>query len=126
MKHPRRFRTLLPGSLLILLAGCASTGGGDGLGGFGRSAAQSILNQQCHSTLAEQRYWQMARLALTAAQASEIEREVCTCASTEAASRLTPAQMVQLSTDQGRAQVVTEVLVPTVTTCYQQLATRLF
>ena len=126
MNHPRMSRALLPLAVCtLLLTGCASTGS-DGLGGFGRSAAQSILNQQCHSTLAEQRYWQMAKLALTAARASEIEREVCTCASEEAASRLTPAQMVQLSTDQGRAQVVTEVLVPTLTTCYQQLATSLF
>ncbi|MBR1374472.1 MAG: hypothetical protein IJ566_00100 [Cardiobacteriaceae bacterium] len=102
----------------LLLAACAN--GEDAGNTVSKAIITPILNNECHSQLEQQKLWQVAKLQF-GAQAQEYANRVCSCASEEAAERITPAQMIKLSSDAGRIEVAKEVIPPTLSACYQKL-----
>lgn len=104
---------------LVMAFGLSACANQEGMG-IGQSVAASMLENKCHSYLQSQQVWTIAQVAL-GARAQEYANRVCGCASHEAAKNMTTAQMVSLANESTRTQTLLELLVPTVSSCYQQL-----
>ena len=102
----------------FLLAACSS--GENGGSSVSKAIITPVLNNECHSQLEQQKLWQVAKLQF-GSKAEEYANRICSCASEQAAERITPAQMLKLSSDAGRIEVAKEVIPPTLSACYQQL-----
>lgn len=103
----------------VLAAGLGGCAGNSGMG-LGQNLAATWLNNQCHSYIEGQEIWQLGKIAL-GHQAEGYKREVCQCASQEAARNMTTEQMLGLADEQRRPQILVEMIAPTVLTCYSSL-----
>lgn len=115
-------------STTVLLAACGGTGGslsGNDVFGTGQNMATGLVrmyvNNQCVTQLQSRNEWRLAALAMTQAQQTEWENKICGCVVEEAPNQITAAQLPQLMSEQGRAQVLSEVTANTVTACYKRL-----
>lgn len=122
-------RTALIATTALILSACGGTGGN--FGGFnagtaanvGTSVLQMYVQNQCVTELQSRNEWRLAALAMTQAQQQEWEQKICGCVSQEAPNQLSAAELFQLGSESGRAQVLTSVTSKTVTACYKRLFT---
>lgn len=113
----RLFFLILP-SLIFYGCGSSSNPDGDNLN-LAQAAAAQYLNSECKSRIEEQKYWLAAKILL-ADKADKYKEQICACASQESSSKLTAKQMLALTSDNGRAEVVKEVLPDVIAACYKK------
>lgn len=79
------------------------------------------VQNKCTAELQKSTRWRMASLLMSQEQKTERENKICSCVSEEAPNYITAAQLPQLLSEQGRAQVFEEVTAKTVSACYEKL-----
>ena len=109
--------------LFFLLAACVSGSGENSESGniVSKAVLEPILRSECHSQLNKQDLWKIAKLRFPADKADEYEKRICSCAAEEASQRISPAQILQLSSQEQRIALAKEVIPPTLLACYQKL-----
>ncbi|SUO98578.1 hypothetical protein [Suttonella indologenes] len=105
----------------IVLIGAALTGCANQQGtGVGQQLAATWLNNECHRYIEGQQIWQLGKIAL-GNDADFYKKQVCQCASQEAAKNMNTEQMIGLANERKRPQILLEMIAPTVVVCYREL-----
>ena len=106
---------------LILAYGCSNSSANPDAENLNlaQAAVAQYLNSECKSRIEEQKYWLAAKILL-ADKADKYKEQICACASQESSSKLTAKQMLALTSDNGRAEVVKEVLPDVIAACYKK------
>lgn len=109
----------------LLLTACSGTGTGGSLmatgSNIGSNLVQMYVQNQCVTELQSRNEWRLAALTMSQAQQTEWENKICGCVSTEAPNQITAAELPQLMSETGRAQVLANVTTKTVNACYKRL-----
>lgn len=115
-------KILLALSVALTVAGCES-GAGATATGIGKEMAKMWVDTQCRTELSNRNEWKLITTLMTAQQKTEWENKICGCASEEATQQLTAADMAEMMTTEGRAKVIGNVTVKTVSACVKRLYT---
>lgn len=123
--------TALIAALILSACGTSSSPSAGGLfgtaggtaSGVGAGLVQMYVQNQCVTELQSRNEWRMAALAMSQAQQAAWEQKICGCVSEEAPNQLSAAELLQLGSESGRAQVLTNVTARTVNACYRRLFT---
>lgn len=113
--------------LMLGLWGCA--------GGMEKQGAQEALSPSltaswldgaCHRYLDKQEIWQFAKKTLEAQDlaVSEVEAQVCACASRGASENMTATQKLSLLSKASREKTLLDMVAPMALRCYEQFALR--
>lgn len=103
----------------LLLASCESGTATS----VGRELAKTWIDTQCHTELDGRQEWQLITMLMSKETKTEWENKICGCASEEASSQLTTADLTEMITMEGRAKVLANVTGKTVTACVKRLYT---
>ncbi|WP_072281673.1 hypothetical protein [Rappaport israeli] len=110
--------------LMLGLWGCA--GGMEKQEALSPSLTASWLDGACHRYLEKQEIWQFAKKTLEAQDlaVSEVEAQVCACASRGAAENMTATQKLSLLSKASREKTLLDMVAPMALRCYEQFALR--
>ncbi len=106
------------------LAGCAADGSVSGNSGMaiGNALVSNMIDNQCRVELNNRPEWRAMALAVSAQKQAQWENQICGCASQEAPSQLSMAEMTQAAIDaNARNTIVAKVVTKTVTSCLQRI-----
>lgn len=120
---------------MVLLGACAGGGSGlmnggantTGIASWAALGGQLYVQNKCVNELQSRAEWRAIALTMTQQKQQEWENKICSCVSEEAPAQfnqLTAAELLQLGTETGRAQVMANVTSKTVTACYQKIFTK--
>lgn len=109
--------------LTVLLSACASDGqlNMNQAMQMGNGAIKMYVQNQCTTELQSRNEWRLAALAMSQTQQQEWENKICGCVSEEAPNQLSATELLQLSNESTRSQVIANVTAKTVSACYQRL-----
>lgn len=120
---------LATAALTMALSGCTTTSGASTTttdavstaSSLGMSVLQTAVDSKCHSELDDNQIWSVAKLALSETQQQNIEDNVCSCVSENAAEDVTMTQLAQAAIDSSyRTQVVAQVVSNSLQSCYTE------
>lgn len=113
---------------IALLSACAGNGSLPNSGtSWATLGGQLYVQNKCVNELQSRTEWRAAALLMTQQQQQEWENKICSCVSQEAPAQmnqLTAAELLQLTSETGRAQVMANITTKTVTACYKKLFTQ--
>lgn len=114
---------------VVLLGACA--GNNSSLPNSGASwvalGGQLYVQNKCVNELQSRPEWRNAALLMTQQKQQEWENKICSCVSQEApeqVNQLTAAELLQLGSESGRAQVMANITSKTISACYQKIFTQ--
>lgn len=115
---------------ILLLAGCASTGGmaidpTTAIGtasNVGTAIFQTAVDQKCRSELTGNQYYKVASLAMTDTQKTALQDNICGCVSQNALQNVNIVDLATAATNNtARTQLVTKAVAGTLQTCVGQV-----
>lgn len=118
---------------ILLLSACGSTNNlgtsslfgnqnmSSTVGNVSGSLMKMWVQNQCSTELNKRNEWRLIALAMSAEKQAEWENKICGCAGEEVPNQISAADLTNLISKEGRAKVVSDVAVKTVTACYQRL-----
>lgn len=115
---------------MLVLAGCASTGGvaidpTTAIGtatSVGTAVFQTAVDQRCRSELANNQYYKLASVAMTDQQKTTLQDNVCGCVSQNALQNVNIVDLATAATNNtARTQLVTKAVAGTLQTCVGQV-----
>ena len=104
---------------ILMFSACALDGSNNN--SIGKSWVQSYVNNRCVSELQNRSEWRTAALLMSSETQTKWQNKICGCVSEEAINHMTTAEMPLLLTENGRAQIATEITTKTVTACVKRL-----
>lgn len=115
---------------ILLLAGCASTGGmaidpTTAIGtanNVGTAIFQTAVDQKCRSELTGNQYYKLASVAMTDQQKIALQDNVCGCVSQNALQNVNIVDLATAATNNtARTELVTKAVAGTLQTCVAQV-----
>ncbi|MDO5686612.1 MAG: hypothetical protein Q4G42_04400 [Neisseria sp.] len=107
---------------LVLLSACALQQTPDHTAQTG--LVQSLLDAECRAQLNQRQEWQIMAALAGAEKKARWERQVCTCVSSEAAAKLSAAEMVAVLNPATRQQTLSVLAAETVSACLQKMVVK--
>ncbi len=117
-------------SPILLLSGCASTGGmaidpTTAIGtasNVGTAIFKTAVDQKCRSELTRNQYYKLASVAMTDTQKTSLQDNICGCVSQNAMQNVNIVDLATAATNStARAQLVTKAVTSTLQTCVGQV-----
>lgn len=115
---------------LVLLSGCASTGGtlpidpNAAIGtatGIGSTIIKTAIDQKCHSEIQNNNYWKIASLAMTPEKQTQVVNNVCGCVTDKGMQSVTIVDITNAAIDSNaRTRIVANAVANTMQTCYSE------